>query len=84
MKSKKIKQSLVKVYFTKEFAGQKIGNIIATDISTVNFLIEKGVAKMIEKVPVNTDDNQSNNLKKQNSSTDKKSVKQKPKGRPRK
>ena len=84
MKSKKIQQSLIKVIFTEEFAGHKIGNIIATDISTVNFLAEKGVAKRFEKIPLNADYSQNSNLKIQKTIADKKSVKQKPKGRPRK
>lgn len=85
MKSKKIQQSLIKVVFIKEFAGHAIGNIIATDTSTVNFLINKGVAEKcdkailaqenkIDKVPAKIEAKPGKKVEEQ----------QKPKGRPSK
>lgn len=46
MKKRKKMQVAIKVVFTKEFAGHLVGNIIATDMGTANFLIDKGVCEI--------------------------------------
>jgi hypothetical protein len=49
MKARRKMQVLIKVRFIKDFAGHSEGNIIETDMQTVNFLIEKGVCESFEK-----------------------------------
>lgn len=69
MKTKKKMQSAIKIVFTKEFAGQSVGNVIATDMATVNFLIKKGVCKnYVEsnvKQPIKTTQVEKPKIKKQ-------------------
>lgn len=45
MKTKKKMQGAIQVVFIKEFAGHSVGNVIATDMGTANFLIKKGVCE---------------------------------------
>lgn len=45
-------QVLIKVIFTKDFASHSKGNVIATDMQTVNFLIKKGVCDMYTEKPI--------------------------------
>ena len=87
MKAKKKINSLIKVRFIKAFAGHSVGNVIATDMATVNFLVNNKYCEAFVETKIETekvDTNKKVPVEKPKQPIKEIKVKAKPTGRPKK